>query len=1123
MTEAPAIVVVTPERARAGMRLQRCEVLNWGTFHGSVWGLDVNGENTLLTGDIGSGKSTLVDAVTTLLVPAQKIAYNKAAGAEARERDLRSYVLGHFKSERGDAGYSAKPVGLRDHKTYAVILGRFRNEAFDQDVTLAQVFWFREPHGQPSRFYVVADRSLSIAEHFQDFGGDVAALKKRLRSTPSVEVHDSFPPYGAAFRRRFGIQSDQALDLFHQTVSMKAVGNLTDFVRQHMLEPFDIEPRIDALIAHFQDLHRAHEAVLKAKDQIEKLGPLADDCDQFEKLTADVVIRRDARDALRPYFSGLKAELLRARLETLEAELERTIARAQGLVARLNDQEAQRDEVKRAIGENGGDRIEALRVQIERQTRFRDERSKRADRYAELAKAAGLSDAKDADSFISNRRQLDSETNLNREQEADVQNALTEKEIEFRKLKSEHEELSREVESLRGRRSNIPGRALAIREELCLALNLSESALPFVGELIEVRPEERAWEGAAERVLHGFALSLLVPDEAYANVADWVDQTHIGDRLVYFRVRERRPVTAHLHQFSLVRKLVLKSDSGFYGWLEAELGRRFDYVCCATMEQFRREERALTRTGQVKANGERHEKDDRHRLDDRTRYVLGWSNEAKIAALAKKIGDLEQRSAAIATLIAQLTTKRRALADRLNNLSQLSVFTDFAELDWRPIAIEIDKLKQERQQLQEGSDALKTLTAKLGEIEREIQAITTRHQGAIGERARIEERRRVDGELLRIVSEDAAAASAQLHEVVFPRLDSFRTEALGDHKLTIENCDARERELRDWLQTQIDNEDRRIARLRDRIISAMQAYKATYPLETREMDAAIEASGEYRAMLAALRTDDLPRFEARFKALLNENTIREVANFQSQLARERETIRERIDRINQSLRGIAYNPGRYIVLEAEANSDIEIRDFQQDLRACTEGALTGSHDGDYSEAKFLQVKQIIERFRGREGSAELDKRWSRKVTDVRSWFVFSASERWREDDTEFEHYADSGGKSGGQKEKLAYTVLAASLAYQFGLEVGASQSRSFHFVLIDEAFGRGSDESTRYGLELFRELDLQLLIVTPLQKIHTIEPFVAAVGFVHNEGGKRSMLRNLSIEEYRQERLLRTA
>ena len=97
-------------------------------------------------------------------------------------------------------------------------------------------------------------------------------------------------------------------------------------------------------------------------------------------------------------------------------------------------------------------------------------------------------------------------------------------------------------------------------------------------------------------------------------------------------------------------------------------------------------------------------------------------------------------------------------------------------------------------------------------------------------------------------------------------------------------------------------------------------------------------------------------------------------------------------------------------------------------------------------------------------------------------------------------------------------MLAASLAYQFGLEWGVVRSRSFRFVVIDEAFGRGSDESTQYGLQLFAQLNLQLLIVTPLQKIHIIEAFVAGVGFVHNEDGRNSVLRNLSIEEYRAEK-----
>ncbi|MGA9524999.1 MAG: SbcC/MukB-like Walker B domain-containing protein, partial [Myxococcaceae bacterium] len=367
------------------------------------------------------------------------------------------------------------------------------------------------------------------------------------------------------------------------------------------------------------------------------------------------------------------------------------------------------------------------------------------------------------------------------------------------------------------------------------------------------------------------------------------------------------------------------------------------------------------------------------------------------------------------------------------------------------------------------------------------------------------------------------AVPQEVRERLFPRLEGFRAEALGEERLTVEGCAAAEQRLRKWLQERIDADDQKLKRLGEKLVSAMQAYRNLYPVETQEVDARVEALGEYAAILSALESDDLPRFEAKFKELLNENTIREIANFQSHLAKERELIKERIADINRSLQNIDYNKGRYIRLEAAVTPDAEVRDFQQQLRACTEGSLTGSEDAEYGEAKFLEVKRIIERFRGREGSTELDRRWTAKVTDVRNWFVFSASERWRESDEEHEHYTDSGGKSGGQKEKLAYTVLAASLAYQFGLEWGEKRSRSFRFVVIDEAFGRGSDESARYGLQLFKELNLQLLIVTPLQKIHIIEPFVSAVGFVHNEDGRISKLRNLTIEAYRAERAARTA
>ena len=571
------------------------------------------------------------------------------------------------------------------------------------------------------------------------------------------------------------------------------------------------------------------------------------------------------------------------------------------------------------------------------------------------------------------------------------------------------------------------------------------------------------------------------------------------------------------HPASLSRKLAIKGDSPYFDWLEREVAHRFDLVCCTTQEEFRREKKAITQAGQIKSPGERHEKDDRHRLDDRSRYVLGWSNAAKIAVLEGKAKQQHSELTKLAGRISLLQQEQKTLKDRLTILSKLDEYPDFSDLDWQPLAVAIARLETEKRDLEATSNILQTLTEQLAVLEQELHETERQLDDRKDKRSKIEQKISGIMELQQQTAGLLAEAGAEV-TTRFPMLQLMRKEAFGDQSLTVESCDNREREMRDWLQVKIDGEERKLSRLGEKIIRAMTEYKEEWKLETREVDVNIAAGPEYRSMFAQLQADDLPRFEGRFKDLLNENTIREVANFQSQLARERETIKERITRLNESLTQIDFNAGRYITLEAQMNLDADIRDFQSELRACTEGSLTGSDDAQYSEAKFLQVRRIIDRFQGREAYADLDRRWTAKVTDVRNWFVFAASERWREDDSEHEHYADSGGKSGGQKEKLAYTVLAASLAYQFGLEWGAVRSRSFRFVVIDEAFGRGSDESAQYGLQLFAQLNLQLLIVTPLQKIHIIEPFVSSVGFVHNQEGRCSVLRNLTIEEYRAEK-----
>ena len=249
---------MTAEGLLPGFRLARLELYNWGTFDARVWSLRTDGRNALVTGDIGSGKSTIVDALTTLLLPANRISYNKAAGAESKERSLRSYVLGHYKSEQDETTGTTRPVALRNATKFSVILGVFTNEGYAATVTLAQVFWMKngDTGGQPDRYFVTADSDLSVSGDFGDFGGDMNGLRKRLKARDGVRVHDGFPEYGKDFRRRLGIESEQALELFHQTVSMKAVGNLTDFVRAHMLEPFNAAKATADIVAHFERSHQ---------------------------------------------------------------------------------------------------------------------------------------------------------------------------------------------------------------------------------------------------------------------------------------------------------------------------------------------------------------------------------------------------------------------------------------------------------------------------------------------------------------------------------------------------------------------------------------------------------------------------------------------------------------------------------------------------------------------------------------------------------------------------------------------------------------------------------------------------------------------------------------------------
>ncbi len=1109
--------------ATPGFRLAKLEVFNWGTFDGKVWTFSPGGETALLTGDVGSGKSTLVDALTTLLVSPRKVAYNKAADSSAKERSVTSYVRGYFGQKRSTEG-TGQPDSLRDIHHYSVLLATFQDSGLSQSVTLVQFFWYQDAQKPPARFYVVADKEMSITRDFAKFDKDVRVLKKRLKNSGGVRVFEDYTRYAEVFRGKFGIEQEQALDLFQQTISMKKVEALTEFVRVNMLQVPNTEEEVEKLKNHFQDLNSAHEAVLKAKRQIELLSPVVEQGKRCEQMDNRQSLLEKALRALSPWFAEQAAVLLTVEITRFEQELLLATGVREQAEAKQKEIEKNIKETERAIYANGGEALEALKAEIASMNQILERIRKDRANYTNYAGKLNLPVPDTAGTFISNQAKLpdfkSAEENLQGRLNADFQTAAA----EVDRADKEAKRVAEELESLRSRQTSIPREYVEKRKQLCRNLGIREEELPFIGELLEVREEEANWEGAIERLLHNFGLSLLVPEEHYPAVMQWVDRTSLGMRLVYYRVRSDAlsSVPGQPHPWAVSEKLKIKPNTPFGLWLTRELRQRFAHVCCESREQFSREILAVTQAGQIKSKGNRHEKDDRYAIDDRRRYILGFSNQKKIEVLEVNERELQEELQFYREEITDINKKQKASQERLNAIEWLEGIDAFADIDTRSKEEELGEKEDRRKKLEQGSDVLQGLQRRLTELEE----IKNTQEGVLN-KARKQETT-LENKLETFVrnKERAIATAAEavpaMQETEYPFLEQHKGVALKNKKLVLENITTLERDYLEWIEEERSTLMKDINQLRGKIIKAMSEYNNQYAEETREVDPGMESLLEYTRMLAQLETDGLPRFEKRFKQLLHENTINQIALFQAKLKQEQDTIKSRIEQINSSLSAIDYNEGRYIRLEYDETYDSDIKDFRVQLKACTEGALTGSDDEQYAETKFLQVKAIIERFRGRSGETESDARWTKKVIDVRNWFLFAASERWRETGEEYEHYTDSGGKSGGQKEKLAYTILAASLVYHFGLEGQDARPQSFRFVVIDEAFLKSSDESARFGLELFKKLDLQLLIVTPLLKIPTIAQFIAHVGFVHHDDVRhQSMLRNISIEEYERERKAR--
>ncbi|HZQ51860.1 MAG TPA: SbcC/MukB-like Walker B domain-containing protein [Bryobacteraceae bacterium] len=1064
-------------------RISKLQVFNWGTFSG-VHDIPIAGRGFLFVGRSGTGKTTLLDAISALLVPPKWVDFNAAAREGERrgcDRSLVSYVRGAWaEQQEGDSGLIATQY-LRTGTTWSALALTYRSSA-GETVVLVQLFWIRGKSNSREdlrRYFLIFDREFDLRE-LSDFQLDVRRLKLKF---PEAFAREDFSPYAERFRRKLGIDTELALKLLHKTQSAKNLGDLNTFLRDFMLDVPETFEAADRLAAEFAELDAAHQAVVTAREQVQILGNARKEHQELQSVLAEERKLQELRGGLDTYKQTLRLALIQKRLVELDAEAAEKKAEEQRRQATLENERASLDDLQRQHRAAGGQQIEDLQKERQRTEELQEGRlRKRGEVQAACRKLVWPLPATPSEfAGMTTAAAREVEAWPEWQEESREKHAVLS--TQLAKLQKDFAEAKEEVESLRRQSSNVPARMLQLRARLAGELGIAETALPFTAELIEVLPREEAWRGAVERLLRGFALSLLVEERYYSAVSDLVNRASLGDRLAYNRVaREQSLLPRRTQPNALIHKLQIK-DGPFSSYLHSTLMHRFDYACVESMQAFRNAERALTREGQIRHGKDRHEKDDRFDLNDRSRWVLGFDNRAKLALF-------EQRAIEAARALEECNRNLRELrqSDEQRSHRLLACQTlsniQWQEIDIAPLADRIGAIDRMLRDLEQGNTVLRELDRRL---KAQKKALDKAEQSLIeikGESEAISRQMRELRTRLGVVSE-------LVHNALVTELQSAELPKYFDRfqqPITLDNLDSLahevDRRLTDEQKTQADTRHK----LTHSIENHFAEFKRRWPMEAGDLDNNLASAPDYLAKLKRLETDRLPDYEHRFFDLLRNQSYQNLAALSTHISQARKTIFDRLELVNQSLRQAEFGSGTYLQIEASDRNLDEVRDFKLEIQQVLSHAWTDEREP--AEERFLILRGIVERLASQESN---HRRWRALVLDVRQHVEFIGRELDIEGQ-QVEVYRGGAAKSGGQRQKLATTCLAAALRYQLGGDEDGLPR--YAPVVLDEAFDKADNEFTALVMKIFEKFGFQMIVATPLKSVMTLEPFIGGACFV---------------------------
>ena len=1117
------------DESKNGFYLDFFQVYNWGIFDSNIYTMRCRKKSSLLTGLNGSGKTTLVDAFLSLIVPPRRRFYNQSAGAESKkERDEASYVLGTYGSRRDEEFISSTAKNLRSKdKCFSILLGCFVLGDDQGPVTLMQMRFFSQA-GTLQRVYSITRKRLSIEDiqkEVQDLSPHSKWKKIMTEKFNTAFYGDNFSSYSEAFSQLAGLRSDRALYLFSQTVGLKGVGNLNEFIRTHMFEGQNTEAEFEGLVKHYEELSQIYNEIEKAQEQIRLLKEVLEAGKTFELCEKKDLELKEIKNSLQLWYLKTALALIEKRIIDLNQERLIIENKAALIEEEIKKVDFDLDSVKSAIQKNSTSiRLTSVEHKIDINERELKIRREKIHDYERCAQVLSLETPQTEKKFNENLQLLPELKKELTKKENTLFNSILELNVLNKDTKNELTELTEELESLSKRNTNIPSQNIRIRDEICEGINCSQRELTFTGELLQVLKTESRWEGAIEKLLHHFALCLLVPENLYTKVNTYAAKNNLKGRLVYLKTDKKPQLKNFTPQNnSLISKLEINRKHELSDWIESYVTDNFDYICTDDMEEFNHAAKAITSSGLIKAKI-RHEKDDRPQRSSTQSFVLGWDNIQKRRELSFRLDKLKTEIEKNTEKLNKYKIEQDEIKNKLIILENLTKLTLWDEIDVKKYAAALDASHKEKAQLLKDDKELNQLEEKLKLLKEDRQLKETELSALIQEKGKLEQQladislkqermqNQFDENYLDKDSKEIEILVLNF-EKYFKLNKSFENlDILDTAKETFSSKLEKEAEKS---EQSLKNTERRLREKMSALTNAKDEIKVKFPAwsaDVRDLQAEAAALPDFKAFYERLLHDDLPACLKKFKLKFNDSVKKDITDFSTRLDSGRTQIIQGIGELNKSLKTIPYskNPPTYIKLEHRFTNDIQIKEFQGLLLAAIpDSASIFNKEADYEFEDFKKIKTLISYLK------ENDQR-RKKVLDVRQWFIFAAIEYYQNDNTQKQYYEDSASLSGGEKSKLTYTILASAIAFQFGITSGSP--RSLRLVIIDEVFSKVDIDNSCYAMELFKQIGLQMILVTPMDKINIVEDYISSMHITEKKNDNTSRLLEITIERYKQEK-----